>query len=178
MFFSTQAVFPPPNPGKVHFEGLVHLLIYIRDNKNLGLKYYAKIYYAPLSVLFRQYIIKTDNQLIVLSDSILKDCPDTVIIKGSYIFFIKVDQLIIAHYTQVPGQVAQSSSESEYNATCTIGMALASFRIINNELLNKYSYIDLVFKLNGPLYVASIWVPNQSWYNSVMTECMTFLENM
>ena len=26
------------NPGKVHFEGLVHLLGYIRDNKTLGLK--------------------------------------------------------------------------------------------------------------------------------------------
>ena len=26
------------NPGKVHFEGLVHLLRYIRDNNNLGLK--------------------------------------------------------------------------------------------------------------------------------------------
>ena len=29
------------NPGKVHFEGLVHLLRYIRDNNTLGLKYYA-----------------------------------------------------------------------------------------------------------------------------------------
>ena len=26
------------NPGKLHFEGLVHLLRYIRDNKTLGLK--------------------------------------------------------------------------------------------------------------------------------------------
>ena len=26
------------NPGKVQFEGLVHLLRYIRDNKTLGLK--------------------------------------------------------------------------------------------------------------------------------------------
>ena len=26
------------NPGKVHYEGLVHLLRYIRDNNNLGLK--------------------------------------------------------------------------------------------------------------------------------------------
>ena len=26
------------NPGKVHFEGLVHFLRYMRDNKNLGLK--------------------------------------------------------------------------------------------------------------------------------------------
>ena len=31
------------NPGKVHSEGLVHLLRYIRDNKNLELKYHAKI---------------------------------------------------------------------------------------------------------------------------------------
>ena len=31
------------NPGKLHLEGLVHLLRYIRDNKNLELKYYSKI---------------------------------------------------------------------------------------------------------------------------------------
>ena len=31
------------NPGKVHFEGLLHLLKYIRDNKTLGLKYYADL---------------------------------------------------------------------------------------------------------------------------------------
>ena len=31
------------NPGKVHFEGLVHLLRYIRDNKTLSLKYYADL---------------------------------------------------------------------------------------------------------------------------------------
>ena len=28
------------NPGKVNFEGLIHLLRYIMDNKTLGLKYY------------------------------------------------------------------------------------------------------------------------------------------
>ena len=31
------------NPGKVHFDGLIHLLRYIRDNKTLGLKYYADL---------------------------------------------------------------------------------------------------------------------------------------
>ena len=35
------------NTGKVHFEGLVHLLRYIRDNKTLGLKYYADMNDAP-----------------------------------------------------------------------------------------------------------------------------------
>ena len=35
------------NPGKVHFEGLVLLLRYIRDNKTLCLKYYADLNDAP-----------------------------------------------------------------------------------------------------------------------------------
>ena len=37
------------NPGIVHFEGLVHLPRYIRDNKTLGLKYYADTNDAPIS---------------------------------------------------------------------------------------------------------------------------------
>ena len=32
-----------PNPGKVHFEVLVHLLIYIRENRTLSLNYYAEM---------------------------------------------------------------------------------------------------------------------------------------
>ena len=59
------------NSGKVHFEGLVHLLRYIRDNKTLGLKYYADMKEPPLSDLLRQANIKTDNQLVALSDSSL-----------------------------------------------------------------------------------------------------------
>ena len=31
------------NPGKGNFEGLIHLLIYIRDNNTLGLNYYSDI---------------------------------------------------------------------------------------------------------------------------------------
>ena len=37
------------NPGKVHFEGLVHLLRYIRDYKTLGLEYYADLNDAPVT---------------------------------------------------------------------------------------------------------------------------------
>ena len=39
------------NPGKVHFEVLVHLLRYIRENKNLVLKYYADLNDAPVTDL-------------------------------------------------------------------------------------------------------------------------------
>ena len=39
--------------------------------------------------------------------------------------------------THVPGPVAQSRAESEYNSACTAGMALAHFRMLIHELLKK-----------------------------------------
>ena len=65
------------NPGKVHFEGLVHLLIYIRENKTLGLKYHADLNDAPVTDLLRQVNIKTKNHLMAFSDSSWQDFPDT-----------------------------------------------------------------------------------------------------
>ena len=46
--------------------------------------------------------------------------------------------ITIDNCTHVPGPVAQSSDGSENNAVCIAGMALAYFRMLNNELLNKY----------------------------------------
>ena len=63
------------NPGKLHFEGLVHLLRYIRDNNTLGLKYYTDLNYAPVNDLLRKASIKNKNNLIDFYDSSWKDCP-------------------------------------------------------------------------------------------------------
>ena len=41
------------NPSKVQFEGLIPLLRYIRDNKILGLKYYADLNDAPVTDILR-----------------------------------------------------------------------------------------------------------------------------
>ena len=68
-FFSTQVSNFSANPGKVHFEGFIHLLIYIRDNKTLGLKYYADLNDALVTDLLRQANIRTNNHLIDSSDS-------------------------------------------------------------------------------------------------------------
>ena len=51
------------NSGKFHFEGLIHILRYIRDNKTLGLKYYADMNDAPVTDLFRQASITNENHL-------------------------------------------------------------------------------------------------------------------
>ena len=69
------------------------------------------------------------------SDYSLQDCPDTGRSTGAYIIFYQ--GVPIDHGTHVPGPVAQSSAESEYNAACTAGMALAHFRILVHELLNE-----------------------------------------
>ena len=57
------------NTGKINFEGLVHLLRYIRENNTLGLKYYADLNDAPVTDILRQANIKTKNHLIAFSDS-------------------------------------------------------------------------------------------------------------
>ena len=98
------------NPGKVHFEELVHLLGYIRDNKTLGLKYYVDINDAPVSVLLIQASIKTENHLMDFSYSSWQDCTYTGRSTGAYIIFYQGGT--IDHGTHVPGPVAQSSAES------------------------------------------------------------------
>ena len=101
----------------------------------LGLKYYSDMNDAPVSGLLIQTSIETKNHLMDFSDSSWQDCPDTGRITGAYIIFYQGGS--IEHVTHVPGPVAQSSAESEYNIEYTAGMALAHFRILIHELLNK-----------------------------------------
>ena len=75
------------NTGKVDFEGLVHLLRYIRDNNTLGINHYADMKDAYLSELLRQAIINTEYQLINFCDSSWQDYPNTGRITGAYIIF-------------------------------------------------------------------------------------------
>ena len=66
---------------------------------------------APLSDLFIQANINTENQLMSFSGSSWQDFPDTGISTGACMIFYQVGT--IDHITHVPGPVAQSSAESE-----------------------------------------------------------------
>ena len=101
----------------------------------MGLKYYEDMNDAPLSDLLRQAIIKTENHLMYFSGSSWQDFPDTVRSTGAYIIFYRGGP--IDHVTHVPGTVFKSSAESEYNAAFNSGMALAHFRMLIHEFLNK-----------------------------------------
>ena len=121
------------NPGKVHLEGLVNLLKYIRDNKTLGLNCYADIKDAPLSYLLRQTNTKTENQLMVFLILVGKIVQTLAEVQEHALFFYQCGP--IYHGTHVPGPVAQSSAESDYNTECTTGMALAHFSMSINVFL-------------------------------------------
>ena len=69
------------------------------------------------------------------SDSSWEDFPDTGRSTGAYIIFYQGGP--IDHGTHVPGPVAQSITEREYNSACTSVMALAHFRMLVHELLNE-----------------------------------------
>ena len=99
------------NPGKVHFEGLIHLLRYIRDSKTLGLKYYTDLNDSPVTDILRQENINTKNHLINFSGSSWQDCSDTRRSTGAYNIFYQGGP--IGHGTQVLGPDVQSSAKSE-----------------------------------------------------------------
>ena len=101
----------------------------------MGLNHYDDMKCAPLSDLLRQTNINTKNQLMNFSDYIWQYCSDTVISTGAYTIFYR--GCTIDHGTHVPGPFSQSSAESDYNAACTSGMALANFKMSIHELLNK-----------------------------------------
>ena len=61
MFCSTKVGIFTSNPGKLHFEGLVHLLRYIRDNKNFVLRPNSNIEDAPIYDILINAIINTNN---------------------------------------------------------------------------------------------------------------------
>ena len=124
---------------ELHFEVLVHLLRYMSYNNTLGLNYYADMNDAPVYDILIQVRIKTENHLVVFSDSSWQYFPDTGRSTVAYIIFYQGD--IIDHGTHVPVPVDQSYAESEYNAACTSVMAMEHFRMLINNFLNKYLYV-------------------------------------
>ena len=103
------------------------------------MKYYDDMNDTPLYDLFRQAIIKTENQFMAFSDSSWKYFPYNGISTGVYIIFYQGGP--IYHGTHVTGPVSQSGAESEYNSACTTGMNLAHFSMLFHEFLNNYPYI-------------------------------------
>ena len=71
------------------------------------------------------------------SDYSWQDYPDTRRSTGAYMMFNQGGP--IDYGTHVPGPVAQSSAESEYNSACNAVMALAHFRMLIHDFFKQGS---------------------------------------
>ena len=90
---------------------------------------------APSSDLLRQAHIKSENQLLVSLILFGKIVQTLIEVQEHILFFNQGGP--IYHGTHVPGPVSKSSVETQYNAVCTAGMAIAHFRVLINQLFNK-----------------------------------------
>ena len=91
------------------------------------------------SVSRRQYFLDTDRTT------------------GAYIVFYQ--DVSIDSCTHVSGQFSQSSAEIYYNASCTAGMPLSHFRILNIVLMKndpdvipEQAFV-IIFYSNPPVYI-------------------------
>ena len=114
---------------------MVHLLRQIWDNKTLELKYCSDMKDTTLSDLLRKSSIKTEKKFMSFSYSIWKYLPGAGRSTGYIIIFYRGGT--INYGTHVPVPDAQSSAESDYNASCTAGMTLSLFIMLIHEFLNK-----------------------------------------
>jgi len=123
------------SPGTKHFEAIVHLLRYLRDNTYLGLRYYSDINNSPIYKSLRDNNINETGLLLCYSDSSWHDDVDSGRSTGCYL--IAYMGGIVDHSSNMPGPVAMSSAEAEYNEACLATMGLSHIQMFQNELENQ-----------------------------------------
>jgi hypothetical protein len=119
-------------PGKNHFEALLHVLRYLRDNALLGIKFYSESSQAPLIAMLRGQKIEQVHPFFGFSDSSWNDDADTGRSTGCFIIIYMGG--IVDHSSNMPEPVALSSAEAEYNEGCVAFMAASHLRMLLCEL--------------------------------------------
>jgi hypothetical protein len=108
-------------PGKVHFEALIHLLRYLRDNSLYGIRFYSVIEESPIYQMLTAQSITEKHFLFGFTDSSWNDDQDSGRSTGCFIIIYMGG--IVDHSSNMPDPVALSSAEAEYNEGCVAFMA-------------------------------------------------------
>jgi hypothetical protein len=119
-------------PGRNHFNALLHLLRYLRDNALLGIKFYSDLSQAPLIATLKSQKIGQSSPFFGFSDSSWNDDIDTGRSTGCFILTYMGG--IVDHSSNMPDPVALSSAEAEYNEGCVAFMAASHLRMLLCEL--------------------------------------------
>ena len=134
------------NPGRMHFQALMHMLHHVRCNHTNGLTYYSDPARAPISeLIFSQNIHPTESTFYVFADSSWQDCPDTGRSTGGYHIFYQGG--IVDSAMTFPTPVALSSAEAEYNNACHACVAINAMAMLINDMNGR----DPDTPLNIPL---------------------------
>jgi hypothetical protein len=119
-------------PGGVHFDVLLHLLRYLRDNALLGIHFYSDLFQAPLIKMLESQEIQHHHAFFGFSDSSWNDDADTGRSTGCFILTYMGG--IVDHSSNMPDPVALSSAEAEYNEGCVAFMAASHLIMLLCEL--------------------------------------------
>jgi hypothetical protein len=103
-------------PGRNHFEALLHVLRYLRDNSLMGTHFYSDLTRAPLIEMVRSQEIQQTEAFFGFSNSSWNDDVDTG--RSTGCFIITYMGGIVYHSSNMPDPVALSSAEAEYNEGC------------------------------------------------------------
>jgi hypothetical protein len=115
-------------PGKMHFEALIHLLRYLRDNSLYGIRFYSTIESAPIYQMLLAQKIEERHLMFGFTDSSWNDDQDSG--RSTGCFIITYMGGIVDHSSSMPDPVALSSAEAEYNAGCVAFMAASHLRML------------------------------------------------
>jgi len=119
-------------PGRVHFDVLLHLLCYLRDNALLGIRFNSDLFRAPLIQMLEKQQIQQQHAFFGFSDSSWNDDADTGRSTGCFILTYMGG--IVDHSSNMPNPVALSLAEAEYNEGCVAFMAASHLRMLLCEL--------------------------------------------
>jgi hypothetical protein len=119
-------------PGRNHFEALLHLLRYLCDNALMGIRFYSDLSRAPLIATLQSQEIEQSNPFFGFSDSSWNDDVDTGRSTGCFILTYMGG--IVDHSSNMQDPVALSSAEAEYNEGCVAFMAASHLRMLLCEL--------------------------------------------
>jgi hypothetical protein len=126
----------PQTRGKIHFQALIHLLRYLRDNSLYGVRFYSHISDAPIYQMLLSHSIEERHHFFGFTDSSWNDDPDHG--RSTGCFIITYMGGIVDHSSNVPDPVALSSAKAEYNEGCVAFMAGSHLRMLLCEFEGVY----------------------------------------
>jgi hypothetical protein len=120
------------SPRRVHFDVLIHLLMYLRDNVYLGIKFYSNLVESPMLQALQSQHIFQSHPFFGFSDSSWNDNCDTG--RSTGYFIIAYMGEVVDHSSNMPDPVALSLADAEYNEGCVAFTAASHLRMLLCEL--------------------------------------------